>query len=89
MDLLRRSLQKVLARTIGDRDCGIFEAVHLGLRLPLVFPLADCVSLNTSGARVIKAQKFVRDAADDAPVVWDSKLDMFDRRRALAEATAK
>ena len=37
-DLLRRSLQKVFARTLGERDFGIFEAVHLGLRLPLVFP---------------------------------------------------
>ena len=35
-DLLRRSLQKCFSRTIGERDYGIFEAAHLGLRLPLV-----------------------------------------------------
>ena len=50
--MLRKSLQKVFAKTLGDRDYGIFEVVHIGLRLPLVFPLAETVTLNTSGARV-------------------------------------
>ena len=53
-DLLRRSLQKVFARTLGERDFGIFEAVHLGLRLPLVFLLMDVVTLNTMGVRALR-----------------------------------
>ena len=35
VDLLRKSLQKVYSRTLGDRDFSIFEVVHLGLRLLL------------------------------------------------------
>ena len=34
--MIRKSLQKVFAKTVGDRDYGIFEAVHLGLGLPFV-----------------------------------------------------
>ena len=52
-DMLRKSLQKVFAKTLGDRDFGIFEAVHLGLRLPLGCSLMGCVSLNPTGARVL------------------------------------
>ena len=37
VDMLRKTLQKVFSKTVGDRDYGIFEAVHLGLRLPLIF----------------------------------------------------
>ena len=48
VDMLRKSLQKLFAKTLGDRDYGVFEAVHTGLRLPLVFSLAACVSLSTS-----------------------------------------
>ena len=47
MDLLRQSLQKVFARTLGDRDFHLFEAVHLGLGLPQVFELLPTVTLNT------------------------------------------
>ena len=36
-DMLRKTLQEVFAKTVGDRDYGIFEAVHLCLPLPLVF----------------------------------------------------
>ena len=39
LDLMRKSLQKVYTKTLGGRDYGIFEAVHLGLGLPLVYPL--------------------------------------------------
>ena len=59
VDMLRKSLQKVFAKTLGDRDYGIFEVVHVGLRLPLVFPLAECVTLNTSGARVMKRKDHI------------------------------
>ena len=83
VDMLRKSLQKVFAKTLGDRDYGIFEAVHVGLRLPLVFGLAECVSLNTSGARVLRSRQQVRESLDDAPVTWDSKLDKFDKREEL------
>ena len=81
VDMLRKSLQKVFSKTIGDRDYSIFEAVHLGLRLPLVFSLMDVVSLNTSGARVLRSRAVLRDAADDAPLIWDSKVDKFDERK--------
>ena len=37
LDLLRASLQKFYARTLGERDYTIFEARFLGLRLPMVF----------------------------------------------------
>ncbi len=42
VDLLRRSLQKVFAKTLGDRDYGIFEAVHVHRTLcgrPDIVPL--------------------------------------------------
>ena len=74
MDLLRRSLQRFYARTLGERDYGIFEAVHLGLRLPLVLPLAPVVSLNTLGSRRVKTPAELRDAGPDAPMHWDSKV---------------
>ena len=80
VDMLRRSLQKVFAKTLGDRDYGIFEAVHVGLRLPLVFSLMDCVSLNTAGARVLRPKKQIYESADHEPVTWDSKVDKFDAR---------
>ena len=34
-DMLREAVQKTPAKTMGDRDSGIFETVHLGPRLPL------------------------------------------------------
>ena len=81
VDMLRKSLQKVFSKTIGDRDYGIFEAVHLGLCLPLVLSLMDVISLNTSGARVLRSRALLRDAGDDAPLTWDSKIDKFDERK--------
>ena len=38
-DLIRKSLKHVHAKTLRGRDYGIFETVHLGLGLPLVYPL--------------------------------------------------
>ena len=76
-----KSLQKVFAKTLGDRDYSICEVVHIGFRLPLVFPLAECVTLNISGARVLKRRDYISAAEDDAPMTWDSKVDKFDDRR--------
>ena len=87
-DMLRKAVQKTFAKTLGDRDFGIFEAVHLGLRLPLVFSLMEVVSLNTMGVRVLRSRQQVRDASDHAPVTWDSKVDKFDQRKELVERKA-
>ncbi len=54
-DFLRRSIQKFFARTMGERDFHAFEAVQLGLQLPLVMPLMPVVSLNTAGSRPLKS----------------------------------
>ena len=83
MDLLRRSLQKFYARAVGGRDFGIWEAVHLGLRLPLVFPLMETVPLNTTGARRMKNEAEMQKGGDDEAVHWDSKVDKFDKRLEL------
>ena len=80
VDMLRKSPPGVFAKALGDRVCGIRGAVHVGLRLPLVFSLVGCVSLDTSGARVLRSREQVREGEDDAPVAWDSKLDKFDKR---------
>jgi len=85
LDLPRKSLQTVFAETLDDRDYGIFEAVHVGLRLPLVFSLLECVSLNTAGARVLRPMRQIQEGADDAPVTWDSKVDKFDDRWQVVE----
>ena len=50
VDLFRKALQKFYAKSIGERDFGLFEAVHLGLRLPTVFPLMPTISLNRFNA---------------------------------------
>ena len=78
--MFRRSLQKVFSKTLGDRDYVIFEAVLVGLRLPLVFSLKECVSLNAVGARVLRPKKVICQGDDDASVTWDSKIDIFDDR---------
>ena len=83
MDLLKRSLQKFYARTLGGRDFGLWEAVHLGLRLPLVFPLMETVPLNTAGARRVRTNAAMQNAGDDEPVVEYSKVDKFDKRLEL------
>ena len=48
-DLFRRGLQKFYSKAIGGRDYGVFEAVHVGLGLPLVFSLLPVETLNTTG----------------------------------------
>ena len=86
VDLLRRSLQKFYARTLGERDFGLFEAVHLGLRLPLVTPLVEVMTLNTLGTRRFKTLAEASADGHDGPATWDSKVDKFDMRRALVAA---
>ena len=44
-----RSLQKFYSRMLGERDYSLFEAVHVGLGLPLMHSLMPVVSLNTLG----------------------------------------
>ena len=83
-DLLRKTLQKFFARSIGGRDYGLFEIVQLGLRLPLVMSLMDTISLNTAGTRKLKTSgELAKDDDPDAPVAWDSKVDHFDNRQEL------
>ncbi len=84
-DFFRKALQKFYAKSIGERDFGMFEAVHLGLRLPTVFPLMPVVSLNTLGSRRMKtAAEMERDGGgEEAAVSWESKVDKFDKRLAL------
>ena len=79
-DLLRQSLQKVFARTLGSRDYPIFEAVHLGLGLPQVFELLPTVTLNTYGTRALKPKHVIDEQDQDQPISYDSKVDKFDRR---------
>ena len=85
VDFFRKALQKFYAKSIGERDFSVFEAVHLGLRLPTVFPLMPVISLNTLGSRKMKTKaELERDGrGDDAEVSWDSKVDKFDKRLAL------
>ena len=61
----------------------------MGLRLPLVFPLLEVVTVNTTGARRLKTRAEMRDAGDDGPVAHDSRVDKFDQRLALLNRTAK
>ena len=86
VDLLRQSLKKVFARTLGDRDFTLFEAVHLGLGLPQVFELLPTVSLNTYGTKRLKPASVVAAQGEDEPVTEDSKVDWFDNRLALLRA---
>ena len=79
VDLLRQSLQKVFARTLGDRDFTLFEAVHLGLGLPQVFELLPTVSLNTYGTKTLKPHHVVAAQGEDEPITYDSKVDKFTR----------
>ena len=71
-DFLRRSIQKFFARTMGERDFHAYEALQLGLQLPLVIPLMPVVSVNTSGSRPLKSGSYLKDLELDAPVHWDS-----------------
>ena len=86
VDLLRQSLQKVFSRTLGDRDFSLFEAVHVGLGLPLVFELLSTCSLNTYGTRHVKPQSVIKNLNDDEDVRDESKLDKFDKRLAIVRA---
>ena len=83
MDLMRMGLQKFFSKTLGGRDYGIFEAVHVGLGLPLIFPLLPVDALNTQGARVLKSGQHLAGLPDGDKAVWDSQLDKFDQRLAL------
>ena len=85
VDIFRKALQKFYAKSIGERDFGMFEAVHLGLRLPTVFPLMPVISLNTLGSRRMKtaAEMEHQGGGDEAVVSWESKIDKFDKRLAL------
>ena len=80
VDFLQKSLQKFYSRTLGDRDYTIFEAMYLGLRLPLVNSLVPMDTLNTSGTRALKSANHLRDAGPDAEISWHSKVDKFDDR---------
>ena len=83
-DLLRKTLQKFFARSIGGRDYGLFEIMQLGLRLPLVMSLMDTISLNTNGTRALKtAAEVAKDEDPAASVTWDSKVDHVDNRLQL------
>ena len=79
-DLLRKSVQGVFAKTLGDRDHGIFEAAHAGLRMLLVLLLLDCVSLSTAGARVLRTKNQTQEGSDNEAVTYESKVDIFDHR---------
>ena len=84
------SLQKFYSKTLGERDYHISEAVMLGLRLPLIFPLLPVVSLNTFGTRQLKQppkNPLLED--DDQPATYDSKLDFFEKRRSLIDKSSK
>ena len=81
IDLLRRSLQKFYARTVGERDYTIFEAVQLGLSLPMMIPCMPVVGLNTLGTRSMKTSAQLRGADEEEPATWDGKVDKFDRRK--------
>ena len=84
MHLFQRSLQKFYSKSIGGRDYGIFEAVHLGLGLPLVFPLLPVERLNTHGTRAVKTGKALEAAKERGEgLTWDSRVDKFDKRLAL------
>ena len=76
MDLTRMGLRKLFSKTLGGRGYGIFEAVHVGLGLPLIFPLMPVDTLNTQGTRVLKSGKYSADLRDGEWAVWDSQLDV-------------
>ena len=67
-------------KSISQRQSWPECVLQLG-SLPLVFSLMEVVSLNTMGARVLRSRAVMRDADDNAPVTWDSKIDIFDERK--------
>ena len=82
-DFLRRSIQKFFARCLGERDYHMYEAVQLGLQLPLVMPLMPVISLNTSGTTSLKSSAALRDRGEDEPVHYDSRVERFNKRLQL------
>ena len=53
-DFLRCSIRKFFARSLGERDYPVYEAVQLGMQLPQVISMMPVVSLNTSGTQRLK-----------------------------------
>ena len=49
-----KAMQKFYSRMLGERDYSLFEAVHVGLGLPLVHSLWPVVTLSTAGGRAMK-----------------------------------
>ena len=86
-DFLKRAIQKFFARTMGERDFHAYEAVQLGLQLPLVIPMMPIVSLNTTGTRPLKRREHLLGAdKEDEPVHYYSRADKFDQRLQLVRA---
>ena len=83
LDLLRRSLQKFYARTLGERDYSMFEAMTLGLNLPQFYSLLNVESLNTYGTRKLKPAKDLVGAGPEETVEYPSRVDKFDDRLGL------
>ena len=75
-----RSLQKFYSRMLGERDYSLFEAVHIGLGLPLMYNAMPVVSLSTLGSRALKTGKHLAECGPLDSVEWNSKVDEFDRR---------
>ena len=83
-DLFRKCLQKFYSKSIGGRDYGVFEAVHAGLNLPLVYSLLPVETLNTTGVRVYKSGDALKKAQErGVALTYDSKADKFDKRLSL------
>ena len=82
-DFLRRSIQRFFARSLGERDFHAYEAVQLGLQLPLVIPMMPVVSLNTSGSRPLKPTRMTKYLGDGESLHYDSKVDKFNKRLEL------
>ena len=51
-DFLAKSVQKFYSKTLGGRSYGIFEAVHLGLGLPMVVSMLPSEMLSVWGGGV-------------------------------------
>ena len=85
-DFLRRSIQKFFARSLGERDYHVYEAVQLGLQLPLVIAMMAIIGLNTSGSRPLKTASVLKGKSDDEPVHYDSRVDKFNKRLQLVRA---
>ncbi len=59
LNLMHKSLQKFCANSLGERDYTIFEAVHVGLGLPLVLSMLPVFSVNTLGTRRLKHRSLI------------------------------